>query len=297
MKLLYYPGCTLKSAAKNLEISALAAAEALDIELVELPRWNCCGVVPSIVADDLMRHLAPIRNLIRVQEANRDGLVENDYRLVTLCPMCFNVLKASNMRVKENPEDLQKLNDFMYLEEDYEGNVEVLHFYEVLEQIGWDEVKSRVKKPLEGLRVAPYYGCMLIRPKEVGIDDPEEPRIGHRLLEALGAEPVTHPFATRCCGSFQTVPEKYSVAESTYDIVTMARKHGAEALMTSCPLCAFNLDARQKETMELHHDFQPMPVFYFSQLMALAFDLGEEKCGFEMNYIDPKPLLVEKNLL
>ena len=128
MRIPYYPGCTLKTNAKNFEVSAIESAKILGIELVELPRWNCCGTVFSLTSDDLMHHVAPIRNLIRVQEMNEDGFVKDEYRLLVLCSMCYNTLKRANLRVKENPDDLKKINDFMYLEkEGYEGNVEIIH--------------------------------------------------------------------------------------------------------------------------------------------------------------------------
>jgi len=297
MRLPYYPGCTLKTTAKNFEDSALAVAKTLEIELVELPKWNCCGTVFSLTADDLIHHLAPIRNFIRVQELNEDGTLQDEHRLITLCSMCYNTLKRANLRVKENPEDLKKLNDLMYLEEDYQGDVEVVHFLSLLQEMGFEKVKGKVEKPLKGLKVAPYYGCMLLRPKEVAIDDPEDPTIEADLLSALGAEVVDNPYKKVCCGSYQTVQDKWVVADLAYDILTHAQKEGAEAITTSCPLCAFNLDNRQKEVKEKHPDFPGIPVFYFTQLMAIAFGLGENYCGFDLNYIDPRPLLKGKNLL
>ncbi len=297
MKISYFPGCTLKTSAQNFETSAIASAKVLDVEMVELPRWNCCGVVTSLATDDLIHHVAAIRDLVRVQEMNKNGLVKDNYRLLTLCSMCFHTLKRANLRVQENPDDLKTINDFMYLEEDYEGKVEVIHFLELLrDTIGFDKVKEKVKKPLGGLKIAPYYGCMLLRPKEVGIDDPEEPTVQKNLLGALGAENVDNAYGKRCCGSYQTVRDKYVVADLAYDILSRARLEGADAISLSCPLCAFNLDNRQREVVEKYPDFTPMPVFYFTQLMALAFGLNEEVCGFDLNYIDPRPLLKEKKL-
>jgi len=154
-----------------------------------------------------------------------------------------------------------------------------------------------VQKPLENLKVAPYYGCMLLRPKEVGIDDPEDATIQEELLASLGAETVSSRYRMRCCGSYQTVRDKEIVAETAYDILSRFQKEGAEVVATSCPLCAFNLDERQKEVLEKYPEFQQTPVVYFTQLMTVAFGLGEEHCGFDLNYVDPRPLLEEKNLL
>jgi len=296
MKLPYYPGCTLKTTARNLEDSALAVARALGIELIELPRWNCCGVVSSLTDDDLMRHLAPVRNLIRVQEMNAEGLVENENRLVALCSMCFNTLKRTNARMAERPEDLSSLNDLMDREEDYRGDVEVVHLLEILRGIEPERIRSQVTEPLQGLAVAPYYGCTLLRPKGIGVDDPERPTIQNELIELLGAEVVDNPRKTVCCGSYQTVDNKWAVAELTYDILTHARAAGADVVTTFCPLCAFNLDTRQREVAVRHPDFEPMPVLYLTQLMALAFGHGEA-CRFDLNHTDPTDVLEASRLV
>ena len=297
IRIPYYPGCTLKSNAKHFEISALAAAKKIGIEMVELPRWNCCGAVYSLTSDDLMKQLAPVRNFVRVQEMNKEGLVDNEYRLLTLCSMCFNTLKQTNKRVKENPEDMESINNFMYLEEDYKGNVEVIHFFELLKELGFDRLKNRITKSLEGMKLAAYYGCTLLRPKSVGIDAPENPTIMENFIRSLGAEAVDWTAKSRCCGSYHTVSNKPIVVNQTEAIIENARKYGAEAIITSCPLCAFNLDNRQKEVMEKNPDFESMPIFYFSQLMALALGVEEEELGLDGNYINPVPFLKKKNLL
>lgn len=293
----YYPGCTLKQAAKHFETSAIASAEAVDIELVEIPRWNCCGAVSSLTADDVMHHVAPIRNLVRVQEMNQEGLVDNEYRLIVFCSMCFNVLRKSNLLVKNDESALKTINEFMDTEQDYEAKVEVKHFLEILRDMGFYRLEDKVKKPLKGLKVSAYYGCTLLRPKEVGIDDPEAPTIMEKFIQALGAEVVDNPFKSLCCGSYHTVGgNKDLVAERTYRIINEARRRGADLIITSCPLCAYNLDNRQELTKKLHPDFEHMPVIYFTQLMALAMG-REDAAGFDGNYVDARPLLREKGLL
>jgi len=297
MRIPYYPGCTLKTKADSFETSALAAAERLGVELVELPRWNCCGTVYSLADDDLIHHVAAVRNLVRVQEMNESGLVEDEHRLVTLCSMCFNTLKRSNIRMLENPEDLEKINALMDREDDYLGKVEVVHFLEILREMGFPRISELVERPLSDIRIAPYYGCMLLRPAEAGIDDPEEPSVQEELLSALGAEPVDTPYKKVCCGSYQTVRDPSVVAGLAYDILEHARSAGAEAVVTSCPLCAFNLDSRQREVGEEHPSFHEIPVLYFTQLMALALGLGADRCGFHRNYVNPEPLLRRKGLI
>ncbi len=296
VKIPYFPGCTLKTTAVNFETSTLAAATRLGFELVELPNWNCCGVVASLTSDDLMRYLAPVRNFVRIAEMNAQGLIKDEYRLLTLCSMCYNTLQQANLRVKENAENLKKINDFMYLEQDYDGNVDVVHFLELLGDSNFENVREQVGNPLKDLKIACYYGCMLLRPKDVGIDDPEDPTIMKELIEALGAEAVPWRARTRCCGSYHTVNHKEVVVNLACGIIENARASGAETIITTCPLCAFNLDQRQEEVQEAHPDFQPMPVFYFSQLLALALGAEENSLGWEKHYVDPVALLKSKNV-
>ena len=292
MKISYFPGCTLKTMAKNFEDSAIASLSFFGIEMVELPRWNCCGTVYSLTSDDLIHQVAPIRNFIRVKEAR-------DTRVVALCSMCYHTLKRANKLVKEDKEKLDKLNNLMYREDlKYNGEVEVLHLLQILKnEVGFDQVSKKVKMPLKGLKLAPYYGCLLLRPPEIGFDDPESPTILKDLLESVGAEAINYPYETECCGSYNTVVNVNLVVERAHDILSSAISQKAEAIVLSCPLCGFNLDNRQKEIKEKFSDFKSIPVFYFTQLLALSLGLEEKICRFELNFIDPRPLLRSKHLL
>lgn len=292
MKICYYPGCTLKNNAKNFEESALCSLNSIGVEVEELPRWNCCGTVFSLATDDLIHHVAPIRNLIRVKESNTD-------RVMTLCAMCYNTLKRANERVKADSESLDKINQFMYREEiDYEGDVKILHLLELLrDEIKFENISKKVTKPLKNLKVANYYGCLLVRPKEIGLDDVENPTILENLMTALEADSIDFPYKTECCGAYQTVNNLEIIAERTYHILTSAQSQGAEVVTVSCPLCAFNLDHRQKETVQKYPEFKNIPILYFTQLMAIALGCPEESLRFDLNYIDPKPILKEKGLI
>lgn len=292
MKISYYPGCTLKNNAKNFEESALCSLNAIGVEVEELPRWNCCGTVFSLATDDLIHHVAPIRNLIRVKESNTD-------RVMTLCAMCYNTLKRANERVKADSESLDKINQFMYREEiDYEGDVKILHFLELLrDEIKFENIAKKVTNPLKNLKVANYYGCLLVRPKEIGFDDVENPTILDNLMTAMGADSIDFPYKTECCGAYQTVNNPEIIAERTYHILTSAQSQGAEVVTVSCPLCAFNLDHRQEETVQKFPEFKNIPILYFTQLMAIALGCPEESLRFDLNYIDPKPILKEKGLI
>jgi len=289
--LAYYPGCTLKTKAKNLEEPAIASMEVLGAKLEEIPRWNCCGAVYSLADDDLIHQVAPVRNLIRTKEQGKN-------ELVTLCAFCFNTLKRANILMREDTEKRNTINNFMYEEIDYSGEVKLVHLLEVLrDEIGWEALAQKVKLPLRELKVAPYYGCMLLRPREVAIDSVENPTILRDFLEALGVTPVDFPDATTCCGSYQIVSNPDDISEYAWDILSSASRHGAEALVLSCPLCDYNLGQGQKELMKNHSDFKGMPLFYFTQLLAIALGLDPDLCHFELNYGNPKSLLQEKNLL
>ncbi len=285
MKVAYYPGCTLKDQALGFEQTAIAVLNELGVELVELARWTCCGTVYSLSADNLMLQTAPVRNLLRVKEGGFDSVL-------ALCSMCYNTLKQANNLVREDPEKLDKLNLFMNHEElDYAPDVKVYHFLEFLRDVvGFEKVRQGIKHPLEGMKLAAYYGCLLTRPETIGFDDVEDPTSIDELIKAMGAQPVDYPHKVECCGSYETVTSPAHVAERTYQIVSSAAAAGAQAILTSCPLCLYNLDSRQELARKSHGDLKPLPVLYVTQPLALAFGLDPELCRFDKNYVDPGPL-------
>jgi heterodisulfide reductase subunit B len=282
MSIPYYPGCTLSTKAKNYDRSGRAVAATLGLELEELPEWQCCGATFPLMLDDSMALIAPTRVLYQAQQAGE--------RVATLCAICFNVLRRSQALLERDPEMLERINWFT--EEEYRGDVHVVHFLELLrDDIGWDALAERVVRPLTGLRIAPYYGCLLLRPyEEIGLDDPEDPTILHDLVRALGAEPVDFPYNIECCGSYLTVKEPQVSATLSKDVVASAQAHGAQAIITACPLCQFNLDYPQRET-EVGGTGNEIPILYFTQLVAVALGLPEEDWGAEEHYLDPRPLL------
>jgi heterodisulfide reductase subunit B len=291
MSLAYYPGCTLKTRARNLEEPAVASMQALGFELNEVPRWNCCGAVYSLAEDDLIHQVAPVRNLIRVKK-------QGGTELVTLCAFCLNTLKRANLLMKRDVEKRDTLNDFIDEGVDYRGEVEVLHLLEVLrDEIGWEALSHKVKLPLRDLKVAPYYGCTLLRPREIAIDSVENPTILRDFLKALGASPVDFPEFTTCCGSYQIISSPDSISEYARPILNSALRQGAEALVLTCPLCDYNLARGQKELTKQQGGFKEMPLIYFTQLLALALGLSPQVCHFDLNYGNPQSLLKGKTLL
>ena len=291
MKIKYYPGCSIKSHSEHFESSAKAVLEKLGMELEEIDRWTCCGTVYSLTSDDLMHHLAPVRNLIRVQEQGGD-------RVVTLCSMCYNTLKRADLLIQRDIEKRDKVKDFMYKEViGYEGGVEVLHLLQLLKEIGFNAIKEKVKIRLDGLKIAPYYGCMLLRPEEAAIDDREEPRILEDVMKLTGTEIVNFPYKNECCGSYQTLRRPDIIIERTRTIINSARDNGADFVLVSCPLCMFNLEAKQRDVSEKHYGFKELPVIYFTQLLAFSFGVDASGIRFDLNLHNPMDIIENKGLL
>ena len=291
MKVSYYPGCTLKTKSQNLEKPGIAAMAALGVELDELPRWNCCGVVFNLSDDDLIHLVAPVRDLIRVKDEGYD-------KVVTMCSMCYNTLARANLVMRNDEEKRKTLNTFMEEETDYEGEVEVTHLLGFLrDEVGWDKVKAAVKNPLKGLKIAPNYGCTLVRPAEVAIDSPEHPRFMHDFIEALGAEAVDYPAATECCGAYQMVSHDEACADAVANILNSAGGRGAEAMASSCPLCEYNIGKQIPKVKESHPEVPEIPSFYFTQLMALAFGLDADLCRLDLNGPGAREYLKGKKVL
>ncbi len=291
MRISYYPGCTLKSKAKNLEDSAVASMRVLGVEMEELPRWNCCGAVHSLADDDLIHQVAPVRDLIRAKEQGSD-------KLVTLCSMCYNSLARANLIMLTDEEKRNTINTFMDEEIDYQGEVEVLHFLTFLEKyIGWEKIREKVKKPLKGLKIAPYYGCTLQRPRDVAIEPPGQYQLMIQLIKTVGGEYVYFPAFDRCCGSYQILGHPEAARDTSAMIINSAEKTGADALILSCPLCEYNLGKKQKGLVEAGKIIDFMPTFYFTQLLALALGVDPETCRFDLNDEKSMDLLKQKGLV
>jgi heterodisulfide reductase subunit B len=285
MGIPYYPGCTLSTKAEGYDRSGRAVAAALGMDLEELPEWQCCGATFPLSVDNSLALIAPTRILYQAEQAGD--------RVATLCAICYHVLKRSQTMLDRDEEMLDRINWFT--EQEYRGQVEVVHLLQLLrDDLGWEALAERVERPLEGLRVAPYYGCLLLRPEnEIGLDDPEAPTILADLLAALGAEPVDFPYSVECCGSYLTVKEPEVSETLSGDIVASARAHEADLVVTACPLCQFNLDYPQREG-QAGFTGEEIPILYFTQLMAVALGLPEEAWGLEGHYVDVGALFDEE---
>ena len=260
MKFSYYPGCTLRNKAKDLDAYARASAKALGFELEELTDWQCCGGVYPLGTDEIASKLASVRALAQARD--------KDHALVTLCSACHHVLKRVNDDM-QNVEDIRtRANNYMKLDTPYEGETKVLHFLEVLrDEIGFDELKKKIVNPLTGKKIGAYYGCLLLRPgKIMAFDDPENPQLLEDFIRALGAEPVVYPYRNECCGGYISLKEPQMAKSMSETISESAAGFGAEMLITACPLCRYNLNKSQSD----------LPVYYFTELLAEALGVKEE---------------------
>jgi len=263
MKVTYFPGCTLRTKAKDLDLYARRAAEALGVELCEPEDWQCCGGVFSTAKDEIATKLSSVRALIAAREEGN--------ALVSVCSACHNVLKQTNYAMQNDPDFAFRVNNYMAQEknppEAYNGETEVLHYLELLrDKVGFDKIKEKVVNPFTGKKIAAYYGCLLLRPNSVmHFDDPENPSIIEEFIRAIGAEPVIYPAHNECCGGYVALEDAESAAKKSNKVVDSAAGHGAEMIVTACPLCRYNLIKNGSE----------LPVVYFTELLAEALGVKE----------------------
>ena len=261
MKYSYYPGCTLRTKAKDLDAYARASAKVLGFELEEIENWQCCGGVYPLGTDEIATKLSSVRALNEAKEKGQD--------LVTLCSACHHVIKRVNDDMKNVEYIRTRANNYMQLEEPYAGETTVLHFLEVLrDRVGFDTLKEKVVNPLKGKKIGAYYGCLLLRPgKIMAFDNPENPSVIEDFIRAIGAEPVIYPYRNECCGGYISLKEKEMAENMSKKVTDSAKGFGAEMLITACPLCLYNLKKNGNQTL---------PVYYFTELLAEALGVKEE---------------------
>lgn len=258
----YYPGCTLKTKAKDLDVYARKSAEALGVTLEEIKDWQCCGGVYTMGRDEIASKLSSVRALAEAKAKGQE--------LVTVCSACHHVIKRVNDDMKNDENIRTKANNYLSLEEEYAGETNVIHYLELLrDKIGFDEIAKKVKKPLAGKKIAAYYGCMLLRPSKVmQFDNPENPTVMEDLIRALGGEPVVYSMSNECCGGYVTMEDRALASKKSNAVLKNAVENGADMVVTACPLCMYNLNKNGDE-----HD---IPVYYFTELLAEALGVGED---------------------
>ena len=257
----YYPGCTLRTKAKDLDRYARRSAEALGITLAELPEWQCCGGTYPMAKDEIATKLSSVRALVSAKELGQD--------LITLCSACHNVIKQVNHDMQTDVDIALRVNNYLGLEQPYGGETRVIHYLEMLRDVvGFDNLAKAVVNPLKGKKIAAYYGCLLLRPgKVLQMDDPENPTIIEDFIRAIGAEPVIYPYRNECCGGYVTLVDKSLAQKKSNAVLESAESFGAEMVLTACPLCLYNLNKNGTE-----HD---LPVLYFTELLAEALGVKD----------------------
>lgn len=259
MEFSYYPGCTLKSKGKDLEIYAIKAAEKLGVKLNELKDWQCCGGCYSTAKDEIATKLASVRALKAAKERNED--------LLTLCSACHNVIKRVNFDMQNDKTFNSRVNTYLN-DGEYNGETNVIHYLEMLrDKVGFDKIKQTVVNPLSGRKIGAYYGCLLLRPSSVmAFDNPENPTIMEDFIKAIGGTPVKYQMRNECCGAYCTLEDKSIPQKRAKRIIDDAISKGAEMLITACPLCLYNLKV---------NGGGKMPVVYFTELLAEALGVKE----------------------
>ena len=259
MKVSYFPGCTLKNKAKDLDLYAYRSAEALGVTLEEIEDWQCCGGVFTTAQNEVATKLSSVRALKYANDRNQP--------LITVCSACHNVIKQTNHAMQTNEAFSAKVNRYMANDGEYHGETEVYHYLEMLRDlVGFDKVKEAVTNSLKGKKIAAYYGCLLLRPNKVmRMDDPENPSIMEDLIKALGADPVIYAKRNECCGAYVSIESPESAKRNATSIVKNAKAAGAEMIITACPLCKYNLEKNGSN----------IPVVYFTELLAEALGIKE----------------------
>lgn len=259
----YYPGCTLKTKAVDLDRYGRMCAEALGITLEEIDEWQCCGAVYPLAKDEIATRLSSVRTLMAARDKGQD--------LLTLCSACHHVLTRVNNDMASDDSIREKANNYLKPVIPYAGETKVVHYLQMLrDTVGFDNLAKKVVNPLKGRKIGAYYGCLLLRPgKVMAFDNSENPSVIEDFIRALGAEPVVYSMRNECCGGYVTVKDPEHAKNQVAKIMHNAKDKGAEELVTACPLCMYNLKENGGD--------DGLKVTYITELLAEALGLKEAK--------------------
>jgi heterodisulfide reductase subunit B len=263
-----------------------AVKKLLDFELAELEDWSCCGSTPSGSVDELGAFCLAARNLALAEKTGLD--------MVTPCSACYVIFNRTNAYLKQYPQLKAKVDEALAAGElKYNGTIKVRHALDIIaNDIGYEAIKAKVTKPLSGLKVAPYYGCQVVRPG-FGFDHTETPQSLDRLIASLGGEPTPFPLKTHCCGGSLIISEEAIALDLTRQLLESAASNGAECLVTVCPLCQTNLDAYQSRVNQKFKTSYKLPVLFFTQLMGIAFGIEEKELGIKNSIVSAEKVLLK----
>jgi heterodisulfide reductase subunit B len=271
-KLTYFPGCSAHGTSEEFDHTLKLVMQSLDVQMEEIPDWNCCGATSAHVMTENLALALPMRNLVLAER------LENKIMGIA-CASCYSRMKGTKKHLDENPELARRINSTVIDEGEYKGTIDIKSMLQYCyEEIGLETIKSKVVKSLSGLKVACYYGCLLTRPKDVThFDSPEYPMSMDLLMEALGAKAMEFDFKTECCGASFSISNTEVVESLSGKILEVAKESGAHLIVVACPLCQSNLDMRQPDIEKHTGKKFDLPVMYFTQLMALAFGFPEKE--------------------
>jgi heterodisulfide reductase subunit B len=291
MKYSYYPGCSLERNAAAYHVSTMAVAKPLGIEFQEVEDWNCCGATEYISLNLIASYALIARNLALAAKNKKTN------QLVAPCSACYLNLRKADSYMAESPDLSEKVNTALAAGglEYKGGKLKVRHLLDVIvNDIGYDVIAEKVTKPLKGLRVAPYYGCMIVRPKLIGdssFDNVEYPMTLDKLLKVLGAEVIDFPLKSHCCGGHMTEISEATGFELIRRLVKAATDYRADMIATLCPMCQLNLDAFQGSMNNYFKTDYKVPVLFFTQLIGLAFGLDTKSLEIGSELVDARPAL------
>jgi heterodisulfide reductase subunit B len=283
-KYAYFPGCSLEKMAHSYHLSAIETTQRLDVELQELEDWNCCGATAYFHVDELLAYTLTARNLAMAEEMGLD--------LVAPCSACYKNAFFTNAYMREDPDLAEHIN--FALEEDnlhYSGDTTIHHLMEIyVDGVGLEELKSKVTHPLRGLRVAPYYGCQIVRPRK-DHEDVENPQFFEGLLSAIGADPIDYPPRLRCCGGSLLLTSRDAALNMIQILLESAVRNEATVIATACPLCQVNLECYQHQVNQEYGTDYSVPVLYFTQLVGLAMGVPPKRLGIGTELVSAKEVL------
>ena len=282
MELSYYPGCSLEGTAAEYDESIRAICGAMDITLHELPDWNCCGASSAHVTSDRLAVDLAARNLVIADREGRDVLVP--------CAACFSRLKIAQKEILEHPEQHEGITVL--------PDTKIIHLNHLLaEPDVLALIRKKVVKPLSALKAIPYYGCLTMRPpKMLDADNYEHPTLMDQVMEAIGADVKKWSYKTDCCGGSLTLTRIDIVHKLVGDLFEAAVEAGGTCIVTDCPMCQSNLDTRQAEVNQVFGKNFDLPVFYISELLAIALGAGDADGWWKKHFVDPRPVLTAAGL-
>ncbi len=285
----YYPGCSLHSTGIEYDLSTRAAADRIGLDLVEPSGWVCCGTTPAHSTDHVLATVLPMKTLKLVEQGGFS-------RVTVPCPSCFVRLRSAMHDMASNDE----LREQVLAKVDYAPSPELMveHLLTTItEQVGLEAVSQAVVRPLGGMKVVCYYGCVITRPPEItGSTDYEYPMSMDYLMEAVGAECLDWSYKVECCGGSLGLSQLPLALEMSSKVLRNAKEVGAEAIVLACPLCSTNLDVRQRQIAQQYGEDLEIPIFYFTELMALAFGIAPEKLGLDKHAVSVQAFLEAKGL-